>query len=434
MIRRRSCAITSGAIVALTFLVCTVAWAATENLLHTFAGGPGGASPLGTLILDGNGNVYGTTQFGGIKNTACPNGCGTVYELIPGSNGQWTETVLHTFTGGTGGAQPLGGLISDGTGDLYGTTSSGGTSTNCPGGCGTVFELTPATGGNWTWHELFSFNGTGGQMPVGRLALDGAGNLYGVTAEGGGATACTEGCGTVYALVHNSDAWTWKGLHIFSGIRFGTHPMAGLVLDNLGNLYGTTVSGGINCNGAGCGTVFELMRGNGGAQWTLRQLHAFAGPGSDSDSPQAELVFDATGNLYGTTSGASQPEGCSPCGTAFELIPAATGPWAEHILRAFLGTLDGGSPQAPLISDGNGNLFGTTTVGGSLGGGTIFELVASSSTRRPQLRVLHSFRQAAPNPGGSVPGGLVFDPLGNLYGPTLLGGSANDGIVFQLTP
>lgn len=433
MIRRHFCVATNAAIMAVTLLAATAAWPATESLLHTFAGGSGGASPHGALIFDSAGNLYGTSQLGGTINSNCPSGCGTVFQLIPGSNGQWTETVLHVFLGGAGGGQSLGGLIFDGNGNLYGTTSSGGTSTNCTGGCGTVFELTPTANGRWTWQALYSFTGTGGAVPVGRLALDSAGNLYGVTEFGGNSANCTGGCGTVFELIHNSTGtWTWKGVHTFSGTKFGAHPMAGLVLDSTGNLYGTSFSGGLGCNGAGCGTVFELTPPGTSGQWSLKQLHAFSGAGGDSDSPQAELVFDQAGNLYGTSTGAQ--EACGPCGAAFELSPTTKGPWAELVLHPFLGTLDGGAPQSALIFDTAGNIYGTTSVGGSLGGGTIFELSPNPNGKRPLLKILHSFKQAAPNPGGSDPNGLVLDGLGNLYGSTLSGAVANDGVAFELTP
>jgi uncharacterized repeat protein (TIGR03803 family) len=227
--------------------------------------------------------------------------------------GGWSEKVLHSFND-TDGAYSSAGLIFDKNGNLYGTTLEGGDYGCSASGCGTVFELTPTAGGGWTETVLLNFNGS-----------DGSG------------------------------------------------PQAGLIFDAAGNLYGTTVGGGTNCPPFGCGTVFELTPTAGGG-WTEKVLHSF-GNGTDGANPFAGLIFDAAGNLYGTTYGGGTYRcGASGCGTAFELTPAAGGSWTETVLYSFSRGNDGFEPEAGLIFDSAGNLYGTTAVGGTYDGGTVFEL------------------------------------------------------------
>jgi uncharacterized repeat protein (TIGR03803 family) len=288
------------------------------------------------------------------------NAYGTVFELTPAGGGNWTETVLYSFRSGTDGAVPGAGLIFDAAGNLYGTTTAGGPNN------GTVFELTPTTAGGWTEQVLYRFcsqaNCTDGQYPYGSLIFDAAGNLYGTTEFGG-----TYGAGTVFKLTPAAGGgWTETVLYSFGRGTDGASPLVGLIFDVVGNLYGTTTFGGTY----GAGTVFELTPTAGGG-WTETVLHSFnPNNGTDGFNPYAGLIFDAAGNLYGTTYYGGSYGG----GTVFELTPAAGGGWTETVLRSFGNGTDGFWPYAGLIFDHAGNLYGTTEYGGTHNYGTVFEL------------------------------------------------------------
>lgn len=321
------------------------------HVIYVFHGHPDGRHPQGNLVLDSAGNLYGTTVNGGAKS--CPNGfagCGTVFELSPPTNGgAWTETLLYSFKGGKiDGANPQAGVVFDPSGNLYGTTAYG-ANQSCQGtgpGCGTVFELKPSQSG-WTETVLYQFSGGGN--PFGGLVLDGSGKLYGTASTGG-----PRGGGTVFELSPASNGeWTYTLLYAFdasSGSEDGKSPQAGLIFDAAGDLYGTTFYGGTG----GGGTVFELTLGSSG--WTESILHNFLG-GNDGAAPEANLVFDATGNLYGTTMGGGNPTGA---GTVFKLTPGNGGQWTESLFR-FKSTDDGGAhPTTPVLLHGTAELFGTT--------------------------------------------------------------------------
>ncbi len=329
-----------GAVVEVTLTSGT--W--TETVLHSFnLDSQDGITPVASLVLDGSGNLYGTTEYGGIYTD------GTVFELTP-NNGTWAESVLHSFGHAKDGATPLAGLILDSAGDLYGTTANGGVA-----GAGTVFELMP-NGGTWTEKVLHSFNTKYGFEPVAGVIMDASGNLYGTTM-----TASTYG-GDVFELVSNSGKWTEKVLHTFKTSRYGWSPRASLVLDTSGNLYGTTNGGGAHDDGV----VFELTTNHG--KWTAKVLHDFSG--TYGMYPLGGLTLDSVGNLYGTTSQGGSHSG----GTLFELT-SSNGEWKENVLYAFskAGT-KGSFPAASLLRDSAGNLFGTTRLGGSEGRGTVFEI------------------------------------------------------------
>ena len=333
-----------------------------ETVLHSFTGAYGaddGGYPNAGLIFDNAGNLYGTVCCGGANRG------GTVFELSPSSGG-WTETILHSFpinTGGDGFA-PQAGLIFDSAGNLYGTTSQGGN------GYGTVFQLTPSSGG-WTETILHSFTDSDGSEPFASLIFDSAGNLYGTTSYGG-----ATGHGTVFELTPSSRGWTENVLYSFrsnsvagclptDGPGDGCYPGAGLIFDKAGNLYGTTVEGGAN----GYGAVFELTPSNG--DWTETLLYSFTNGASDGSDPVAGLILDKVGNLYGTAR--SSPNGC---GTVFELSHS-NGGWTETVLHSFTGS-DGSYPKAGLIFDSVGNLYGTTFYGGTAGYGIVFEIPIST--------------------------------------------------------
>src|SRR5258708_3669115 len=225
----------------------------TEKVIYAFTGQADGGFPYSNLISDAAGNLYGTTIFGGNStgNECGGGGCGVVYELSPASGGGWTEKVIYAFAGGTDGAEPVGGLTFDGAGNLYGATSFEGSTACVPlNSCGTVFKLTPTSGGGWTETVIYSFKGgKDGRIPGGNLVFDKSGNLYGTTAAGGGGTSFVclgDGCGTVFELTPTSgDGWKETVLHAFTGGKDGASPAGALVLDAAGNRYGTTGYGGL---------------------------------------------------------------------------------------------------------------------------------------------------------------------------------------------
>jgi uncharacterized repeat protein (TIGR03803 family) len=346
----------------------------TEKPLHSFGSGKDGAYPEASLVFDSAGNLYSTTSGGGAY------GGGTVFELSPEAGGRWEEKLLHSFGSGTDGSAPDSNLIFDASGNLYGTASSGGAYAG-----GIVFQLTPQTGGRWSETILHSFNlqGGDGYYPLAGVILDGAGNLYGTTQHGGVGSGCSNGgdsntCGTVFELESKSSE---KILHSFTiNGSDGGLPVAGLIFDSAGNLYGTCVLGGSGGGTGGAGIVFELTPGSNG-DWTETVLHSFAGrDGGDGSYPESGLIFDKERNLYGTTAagGVQGVGGTIFGGTVFELSDASGG-WSEKILYTFDSPSDGLSPDAGLIFDSSGNVYGTTVGGGAYGlfesgGGTVFEI------------------------------------------------------------
>ncbi len=337
----------------------------TETVLYNFctqSNCSDGDDPLGSLIFDSAGNLYGTTSGGGTHQY------GTIFILRP-SAGSWAETVLYSFQGGTDGEFPVAGVTLDNAGNLYGTTEYGGVSNY-----GTVFELN--TSGNET--VLYSFiDGTDGAFPYAGVILDAAGNLYGTTISGGngGYQGCGsgygQGCGTVFMLKPSEGgSWTESILYSFSWGTGPVLPYSGLIFDYAGNLYGTATLFG---NGFLGGGVFELTYSNG--SWTEKVLYNFTG-GSDGGNPYAGLAFDSAGNLYGTTQGG----GANGDGTVFKL-GSSNGEWTETVLHSFAGS-DGCEPYAGVIFDAIGNLYGTTSQSSGCpsadSGGVVFEIGSAS--------------------------------------------------------
>ncbi len=385
--------------------ICGVQAKSKEAVLYAFRGGNDGAYPQASLY-DEMGNLYGTTAAGG--GTGCGGrGCGTVFRLAPDG----TETVLYAFQGKTDGAQPTDGLIADSAGNLYGTTNSGGAHSNC----GTIFKLAPD--GSETL--LYSFQGgADGSAPYGGVAADKAGNLYGTTSKGGGSSNCSGGCGTVFEVAPDG---TETLLHAFSGENDGAQPLAGVIEDKAGNLYGTTYAGGgTGCNG-GCGTVFKIAQDR-----TETVLYAFQGS-TDGGGPYGGVI-EYKGNLYGTASSYGKYHD----GTVFKLAPNSN----LSVLYSFAYGHDGYSPYGSLIADSTGNLYGTTYVGGTIGNacgsgcGTVFKLAPDG-----MLSVLHAFANGS---DGAFPeAGVIRDKKGSLFGTTSVGGSdcnsGGCGVVFKLT-
>jgi uncharacterized repeat protein (TIGR03803 family) len=388
-----------------TILATQSAQAQTYKVLYTFSGGADGAMPSAGLIRDADGNLYGTTPYGGDYFG------GTIFKV--GKDG---ETVLHSFSGADG-AYPLG-LLRDAAGNLYGANQSGGTYFN-----GTVFRLD--TTGVFTVLYTFPEQADGaGMWPTSNLISDAAGNLYGTTVGGGdyNCTATPNGCGVVFKL---SPAGVMTVLHSFTGGRDGAVPMGGLILDSAGNrLYGTTTQGGAH----NLGTVFVLE-----ASGKEAVLYSFKG-GADGAVPQGGLIRDSGGNyLYGTTT----QGGAYNLGTVFVLEASGK----EAVLHSFTGQADGSSPLVGVILDKAGNLYGSTVYGGDLracpdtaGCGVVFKLDSAGI-----VTVLHRFHFG--KDGGYPVAPVIRDAAGNLYGTTQQGGDYEHigyvyagGVVFKIKP
>jgi len=411
-------------------MLASAAWAVVpEKLLHSF-NGTSGLQPAG-LSMDPAGNLWGVTAEGGVGCPGSQPGCGTVFELTPISGG-WKPKVIYAFKGGTDGALPWGNLAFDGLGNVYGTTVIGGSRT-CA--CGTVFELTPQSGG-YKEAVLYRFAGINdGSGPVGGPVLDAAGNIYGTTSGGG-----TSGWGTVFKLSLNGGTWTESILHSFTANPDGAGPSGSMVFDPQGNLYGSTPGGGTgHCSGtpAGCGTVFQLSPSSGGG-WTESVLYEFQ-TGNDGGGP-ISVIVSATGTLYGTTTFGGGT-GCSQgCGTVFQLSPNGAGGWTETVIRTFSNSAAGQGPLAGVVLGSNGSLYGTTISGGLFGWGNAFELTPGSTGWTETI--LHNFGKGKDGLLPATP--LVFDSAGKIYGTTYYGGTDQSGVcngspigcgtVFQLTP
>ncbi len=408
-----------------------------ERLIFNFDGNNGRTADSG-LVADTHGNLYGTTFNGG------PNAYGSVYELTPISSGTWRETVLYNFNGNDG-AFPIATLTFDSNGNLYGTTQLGGlgvcsTSGGENLGCGVVFKLTP-TGNGWQESTLYEFQPgvNQGVIPAGGVIFDAAGNLYGTTwAPGIGGDrifdragsnpqsntywGCSQpGCGgTVYKLTPTQNGWQESDIYAFTGAADGSSSVANLFLDSAGNLYGTTPYGGTGTCQYGCGTVFELSSSNGA--WTETVLHSFTG--ADGAYPMGALTPDATGNFYSTTN----VGGTHHQGTVFELAKSGQ-QWQESVLYNFTGGTDGANPYAGVIFDSRGNLYGTAAEGGTNSVGTLYALVSNNGSWTQT--VLHTFRLQN---DGQLPYGPPTFWHNWLIGATQGGGVHNEGAVYQIFP
>jgi uncharacterized repeat protein (TIGR03803 family) len=398
-----------------------------EQILHRFQkNNQDGLDPSfqAGLTFDAAGNLYGTTESGG-----GPNGCGTVFRLTPANKGQWKEKVLYGFQCGTDGDRPMAGVVFDAAGNLYGTTVLGGD------GYGTVFELIRGANDTWSEKTLYSFaNGTDGGNPISPVIFDASANLYGTVSAGVNAGCDGNGCGGVFVLKPGSNGtWTETVICSFLGGTNGSNPQGGLIFDAAGNLYGTTVSGGDlrYCRGNGCGLAFELKPRSGG-QWREKVLHAFNA--KDGDGPLAGMIFDSVGNLYGTTNGGGPRPGCGfgTCGTVFKLTRGEKGTWSQTTINTFKNsTTQGARPFAGVIFDSAGNLYGTTADGGAnhcgfSGCGTVYKLIPGAHGKWTET-VLHSFNGS----DGPIPSNVVMDSAGNLYGTTFQGGGGY-GTVFKI--
>jgi uncharacterized repeat protein (TIGR03803 family) len=438
-------------ILIVTLMLANAAWAAVPEKVLVSINGTSGNEPNG-LSMDAAGNLWGVTLVGGTGN--CPDdeapltGCGTVFELTPTSSG-WNYKVIYSFQAGHDGWGPKGQLAFDAAGNVYGITIQGGGSV-CSYGCGVVYKLTPESG-RYKESVIYRFNPTrshnDGELPMGGLVMDAAGNLYGTTYQGG--DGCTSSCGTVFELSPaTGGAWTESIIYNFKGGDSGDGAwlFSSLLLDGEGNLYGTASQGGTgDCGGGigGCGVVFELSPSSGG--WSESILYDFQGGAHDGTSPESGLIFDAAGNLYGTTLSGGGLELCNSwygCGIVFELSPAG-GSWTESVIHIF-SLHEGQNPNSGLVIGSTGNLYGVTPLGGVADWGTAFELASGSGGLWTES-ILHNFGNGSDAAVPITP--LIFGSDGNLYGASILGGAHvtgpcldssgppnGCGTVFQLTP
>jgi hypothetical protein len=346
-------------------------------VIYQFKDGEDGSVPSGGLTADPSGALYGTTELGGFSQDGNP---GTVFELTPSGSG-YSEQVIYRFTAGSDGRHPIGGVIEDGQRALYGvTTYNGGGSCEC----GTAYKLTPS-GSGYTFSVIYRFRGgTDGSYPDTPLVSDSFGNLYGMTLEGGSCYINVDGCGTVFELHPSHGSYIHIVLHAFAaGATDGRYPIGGLALDSSGNLYGATTYGG-TCpiDAFGCGVAFELSRV--GATHSERVLYSFGSQGkNDGVYPNGSFTLAAGGVIYGTTEETElrtcYKHGVS-CGTIFKLTPAGSS-YKESVIFRFRDATQGNLPSSGLLAIGN-TLFGETGFGGSpacnvdgYGGcGTVFAL------------------------------------------------------------
>jgi uncharacterized repeat protein (TIGR03803 family) len=396
------------------FMVASHAVAQHETVLYNFnSDATDGILPFGGLVFDNVGNLYGTTGSG--AGTGCDGGlgCGEVFELSL-QGGVWTKTVLHNFNDSAGdGGESKGTLAFDSSGNLYGTTEAGGSDDR-----GTVFELMPQSDGTWKEKILYNFTFNDGCSPVAGVIVDAAGHLFGTTYACGAFNK-----GTVFELSHNTAGhWLLKTLHSFGNGTDGQNPYGGVILDAAGNLYGATASGGRGAIPEG--TVFELMRQAAGG-WKEKLLANFSYYTTGPQVPYGGLTFDASGNLYGT----SYFGGTDGQGTVFELIPKASGGWTPKVLANLSG--DASSPLAGISLDSSGSIYGTAAYGGS-GYGAVFKLTRLAGGAWTES-ILYTFTNQ--NFNGEYPqAGVILDPSGNVYGTTTTGGVNLGGTVFEITP
>jgi uncharacterized repeat protein (TIGR03803 family) len=407
----RSTASALATFVALTLLTTSASATNRERILYTFEG-LSGANPAAPLVADNGGNFYGTAAEGCAYNFGC------VFELSHSSGG-WSETVLYSFSG-VDGATPGASVVLDSAGNIFGTTSLGGDFN-----FGTAFKLTRSASGAWTQTVLHSFGaGTDGYVPSG-LILDSAGDVYGITQFGGTASSGSDNGGTVYRLTFANGEWTETILYSFPGQFLGPNgdlPIGAPAMDREGNLYGVTQAGGQS----GKGTVFTLVRAADGS-YTERIIHSFHI--SDGDLPNSTPVFDAAGNLYGTTYFGGNSNICPAdgCGVIYKLAKNSNGSWTETVLRE-LQKSDGWQAVGPVVFDRSGNLYAAAQAGGAYSWGSIYKLTPRSP--RPWSEILvHSFTN---NPDGAVPSGVSVDPGGNIFGTTSNGGASQMGIIFEI--
>jgi uncharacterized repeat protein (TIGR03803 family) len=396
------------AIIAALFALGSRAAAQTETVLHSFGGGRDATQVNGGLAFDAAGNLYGTATGGGSYNN------GAVFQLSPQSDGDWTETLIYSFAKPSDGILPNAGVTIDAAGDLYGTTTTGGTYNH-----GTAYILSPTADGVWIEKTLYSFTPKDvGSDSISILpVLDAAGRVYGTNYTGG-----DYGYGEAFQLSPNADGvWSETILRSFSlKDSDGFYP-SGLVFDSAGNLYGSTFEGGA----FGGGTVFELSPTTRGG-WTETILYSFDIKNRTGAYGPGDIKIDSAGNIYGLSLG-----GAYGIGAVFELTRGADGAWTEKVLYSFSPRADGYGVASGWVVDAAGNIYGTTEQGGRHRLGSVFELMPQGGVWTE--KILYSFNNDSAD--GILPfGDQILDATGNLYGTTGDGGLYGGGVVFRVTP
>ena len=390
------------------FLLCfcaVVLQASTTEIIYSFAGDEDGEYTDTDVAIDAAGNLFGSSVLGGDF------GGGTVWQLSP-VGGSWVHTVLYSFTGGADGGEPYKGVTLDAAGNVYGTAVTGG-SGSCEGGCGVTYKLTKS-GTTWTYNVIHAFTGgADGSGPGARVTVNTNGDVYGMTPTGG-----ANGLGTIYALHPKPNgSWATKVIHTFTGGADGSTGSAGKMILRGGHLYGAATTGGVN----GAGTIFEMTPTQTG-EWDFKTIYSFKGE-PDGVFPYGGLLFDGGGNIYGTT----YYGGANDVGAVYRLSPDGVGEWNERLLYSFGTGSDGNSSISNLVFDSSGNLYGTTSEGGS-GSGTIFKLARGTLLES----IPHSFQGP---PDGAFPyAGMVAGGNGTFFGATTHGGTDGEGAVYKFTP
>jgi uncharacterized repeat protein (TIGR03803 family) len=390
-------------VIALSLVTAT---ATTTDVIFSFQEQEGEYADT-DLETDLAGNIYGTTVLGG------EHGSGTVFQLSPTPNG-WDHRVLYSFTGGADGGEPYKGVSIDRRGNLYGTAVTGGSGA-CEGGCGVVYKLTKSAG-TWNQTVIHAFTGgDDGSGPGARVTVDRSGNVYGMAPTGG-----TNGAGTIYKIHPHRGSWEFQVIHTFTGGADGATGSAGRMLLGRSGLYGAATTGGLY----GSGVVFELTPTAVG-EWNFRALYSFHGQ-PDGSFPYGALLRAPSGKIYGTT----YYGGENGIGSVYELSPRLVGEWDGRVIYSFQTENDGNSPISNLVRDAAGNLYGTTSEGG-LGSGIIFKLSPIGGGQWTES-VVHPFE--GPPDGGFSYNGMVPDRFGSFYGATVHGGTDDDGCVYKFTP
>ncbi len=395
-------------ILAVVFALALTSWASTEKVLWNFGGGSDGSGPWSDyFISDAKGNLYGATAAGGTYSA------GTVFMLTLAGR----ETVLYEFKGGTAdGNGPHGRLAFDANGNIYGTTQGGGTN-----GTGTVYELSPKTGGGWKEKVLYNFSATGadGSNPSAGMTIAPDGTMYSTTPDGGAYSG-----GVIFSMKKTAKGWKQTVIHSIQFPAEGGFPYEGLMRDAAGNLYGVAPAGGASQQGV----VYRLSQTKKG--WVDTVLYSFTGQNGDGSGLYwIDLISDASGNIYGATSFG----GTNGNGTVWELVYSKTKKnYSEKVLYEFgaAGSGDGNNPYGGLVMDSKGNLYGTALNGGSSNLGAFYKLTKQGKTWKET--VLHSFLGA--NDGAQPTGNPYMDAKGRLYGMAETGGKSNLGIVYRITP
>jgi uncharacterized repeat protein (TIGR03803 family) len=386
---------------SLTFMPATPAQAADAyKVLHSFGKGDDGVIVYGGVALDTKGNLYGTTSGGGAYREYG----GTVYELSPNADGTWTEQILHSFSStDPAGNSPSATPALDENGNIYATADENHSY------FGSAFELSPGSP-DWKLTIIHRFGPKDKTRPMpwtGIIRSEG-GDMYGAG-------------GCAFELSPGNDQWKYSYLHCFPAFRGDGMGPGSLVPDIQGNLYGVTAYGGENDScGGGCGTAFELSHQPDG-QWKETILHSFGAPG-DGDFPRGTLVLDEQHNLYGVAFGGSY-------GDIFRISPDGPGDWKEKILYTIPTYNDGEGPTGGLVRDSAGNLYGLTATGGDHDCGVIFKL-APGPNDKWTYTLLHTF---AGTDGCQPSAGMIMDDQGNLYGTTVLGGLYSGGTAFEIS-